>query len=53
MLQPGTSNANRRFLPREADFMPDEPRRDQTCVECSASGGERLGAGATQRLPTG
>jgi len=52
LLAAGTSNAYRRFLPREADFMLDEPRRDPDCTECSAGPMGRLGAGSSMRLPT-
>ncbi len=52
LLASGTTNAYRRFLPRESDFMLDEPRRDPECTECAASPTGRLGAGSTRRLPT-
>ena len=52
LLAPGTSNAYRRFLPREADFMLDEPRQDPDCTECGAGPKGRLGTGASMRLPT-
>jgi tRNA A37 threonylcarbamoyladenosine dehydratase len=52
LLAPGTSNAYRRFLPREADFILDDPRRDPDCTECSADPKGRLGAGSRMRLPT-
>lgn len=52
LLISGSSNAYRRFLPREADFMLDEPRRDPNCTECGAGPKGRLGAGAGMRLPT-
>jgi molybdopterin/thiamine biosynthesis adenylyltransferase len=52
LLAPGTSNAYRRFLPREADFMLDAPRHDPDCTECGAGPKGRLGAGSSVRLPT-
>lgn len=52
LLAPGTSDAYRRFLPREADFMLDDPRQDPDCTECGAGPKGRLGAGAGMRLPT-
>jgi len=51
LLAPGTSDAYRRFLPREADFMLDNPRRDPDCTECGAGPKGRLGAGSGMRLP--
>jgi hypothetical protein len=51
LLAPGTTNAYRRFLPREADFMLDDPRQDPNCTECGASPKGRLGAGSSMRLP--
>lgn len=50
LLEPGTSNAYRRFLPRAGDFALDEPRRDRDCPECGAGG--RLSRGSAMRLPT-
>lgn len=52
LLAQGTSNAYRRFLPSEADFMLDEPRRDPDCTECGAGPKGRFGFGSTLRLPT-
>ena len=52
LLAAGTSNAYRRFLPREADFMLDEPRRDPECPECGAGPKGRLALGSAMRLPT-
>jgi hypothetical protein len=52
LLAPGTSNAYRRFLPREADFMLDDPRKDSDCTECGSGPKGRLGAGSGMRLPT-
>jgi hypothetical protein len=52
LLSPGTSSAYRRFLPRDADFMLDEPRRDPGCTECGRGPEGRLGAGSGRRLPT-
>jgi len=52
LLEPRTSSAYRRFLPREADFMLDEPRKDPDCTECGRGPKGRLGLGAGQRLPT-
>jgi hypothetical protein len=52
LLQSGTSNAYRRFLPREAEFMLDEPRRDPDCTECGSGPKGRLGRGSAIRLPT-
>ena len=52
LLAPGTTNAYRRFLPREADFMLDDPRQDSDCTECCAGSKGRLGAGSGMRLPT-
>jgi ThiF family len=52
LLACGTTNAYRRFLPREADFMLDEPRRDPDCTECGNGTKGRLGAGSKLRLPT-
>jgi hypothetical protein len=52
LLRPGTSHGYRRFLPREADFTVDEPRRDPECTECGAGSKGRLGAGSAKRLPT-
>jgi len=52
LLTPGTSNAYRRFLPREADFVLDEPRQDPDCTECGHGVKGRLGAGSSMRLPT-
>lgn len=52
LLAPGTSSAYRRFLPREADFMLDDPRRDSDCTECGNGLKGRLGMGPGMRLPT-
>jgi len=52
LLAPGTSNAYRRFLPCEADFVLDSPRRDPDCTECGAGPKGRLGTGSGMRLPT-
>lgn len=52
LLAPGTSNAYRRFLSREADFMLDDPRKDPDCTECGSGPKGRLGAGSGMRLPT-
>jgi hypothetical protein len=52
LLAPGTSNAYRRFLPREADFMLDEPRKDPECTECGRGPKGRLAMGSAVRLPT-
>jgi ThiF family protein len=52
LLARGTTNAYRRFLPREADFMLDDPRRDPDCTECGNGPKGRLGAGSGVRLPT-
>jgi hypothetical protein len=47
-----TSNAYRRFLPRDAEFMLDEPRRDPECTECGSGPRGRIGLGSAARLPT-
>lgn len=52
LLAPGTSDGYRRYLPREADFIVDEPRRDEACMECGNVAGGRLGLGSGKRLPT-
>lgn len=52
LLAPGTSDAYRRFLPRDAEFMLAEPRRDPECTECGSGPKGRLGLGAALRLPT-
>ncbi len=52
LLGPGTSNAYRRFLPREADYMLDEPRKNPDCTECGRGPKGRLGQGSGLRLPT-
>lgn len=52
LLEPGTSNAYRRFLPRETDFMLDEPRKDPKCTECGRGPKGRLAMGSSLRLPT-
>jgi len=52
LLKPGTSNAYRRFLPRESEFMLDEPRKDPECIECGSGPQGRLGLGGAKRLPT-
>jgi len=52
LLAPGTPNAYRRFLPRDADFMLDDPRHDPDCTECGPGPKGRLGAGSSMRLPT-
>src|SRR5260370_1159101 len=52
LLAPGTSNAYRRFLPCEADFVLDSPRRDPDCTECGAGPKGRLDTGSGMRLPT-
>ncbi len=52
LLERGTTNAYRRFLPREGDYMLDDPRRDAQCTECSYGPKGRLGAGSGRRLPT-
>lgn len=52
LLHPGTSNDYRRFLPREADFAFDEPRRDPNCSECGSGQKSRLARGDAKRLPT-
>ncbi|MHB8294313.1 MAG: ThiF family adenylyltransferase [Acidimicrobiales bacterium] len=52
LLAAGTTNAYRRFLPREADFMLDQPRRDPECTECGCGPKGRLGMGSALRLPT-
>ena len=52
LLEAGTSNAYRRFLPREADFMLDEPRKNPECIECGRGPKGRLGMGSGLRLPT-
>ena len=52
LLQPATSIAYRRFLPREAEFILDEPRRDPECTECGSGPKGRLGLGSAVRLPT-
>lgn len=44
--------AYRRFLPRGADFMLDEPRRDPECPECGCGPKARLGMGSALRPPT-
>jgi hypothetical protein len=52
LLEAGTSNAYRRFLPRSADFMLDEPRKDADCTECGCGAKGRLGMGSALPLPT-
>lgn len=52
LLEPDTSNAYRRFLPRETDFMLDEPRKDPGCTECGFGSKGRLAMGSAVRLPT-
>jgi hypothetical protein len=52
LLRPGTSNRYRRFLPREADFALDEPRKDPSCPECGSCPNGRLALGDARRLPT-
>lgn len=52
LLEPGSSNSYRRFLPRETDFMLDEPRKDPECTECGRGAKGRLGMGSGLRLPT-
>jgi len=52
LLEPGTSNAYRRFLPRETNFMLDEPRKDPACTECGRGPKGRLAMGSSLRLPT-
>lgn len=52
LLAPGTSTAYRRFLPRDADFMLDDPRQDPDCTECGNGPKGRLGIGSGMRLPT-
>jgi hypothetical protein len=52
LLNPGTSNAYRRFLPLQADFVLDEPRKDADCPECGSGPRGRLGLGSARRLPT-
>jgi tRNA A37 threonylcarbamoyladenosine dehydratase len=52
LLDAGTSNAYRRFLPREADFMLDQPRKNPDCTECGNGPKGRLGKGSGLRLPT-
>ena len=52
LLETGTSSAYRRFLPREADFMLDQPRKDPDCAECGRGPKGRLGMGSGLRLPT-
>jgi hypothetical protein len=52
LLNPGTSNAYRRFLPRDANYAFDDPRKDQCCSECGSDSTGRLGMGDARRLPT-
>jgi hypothetical protein len=52
LLQLATSHAYRRLLPREAEFMLDEPRRALDCTECGSGPKGRLGRGSAIRLPT-
>jgi hypothetical protein len=52
LLVAEASNAYRRFLPRDAEFMLDEPRRDPECTECGSGPKGRLGLGSAARLPT-
>jgi len=51
LLARRTTNPYRRFLPREADFMLNEPRRDPDCTECGNGPKGRLGGGSGMRLP--
>jgi hypothetical protein len=52
LLHEGTSSAYRRFLPRDADFAYDEPRRDPGCPECGSSPKSRFARGDSRSLPT-
>lgn len=50
LLKPETPSDFLRWLPTQADFNLDRPRRDLTCPECSNDG--RLASGPRRRLPT-
>jgi hypothetical protein len=52
LLNPATPNSYRRYLPADADYMLDEPRRNPDCTECGAGPKGRLGAGDKLLLPT-
>ena len=52
LLAPSTSDAYRRFLPCEADFVLEDPRQDPPCTECGTGPQGRLGLGSAIRLPT-
>jgi molybdopterin/thiamine biosynthesis adenylyltransferase len=52
LLAMGTPNAYRRFLPRDAELVFDEPRRDSGCTECGRGPDGRLAMGSRRRLPT-
>ena len=52
LLESGTPNDYRRFLPREANFMLDAPRRDPGCTECGRGHKSRFAMGSGRRLPT-
>jgi len=52
LLAAGTSDAYRRYLPQEANYMLDAPRRNPQCTECGAGPKGRLGMGSGLRLPT-
>lgn len=52
LLRSDTSNAYRRFLPREADYTLDEPRKDVDCPECGHGPKSRRAMGAARALPT-
>lgn len=51
LLDEATTSAYRRFLPREATYVLDEPRHDPDCPECGNGPKGRLGVGAATRLP--
>jgi len=52
LLAMGNFNAYRRFLPRDAEVVFDEPRRDSGCTECGRGPNGRLAMGSGRRLPT-
>ena len=52
MLKPGSTDGYRRFVPRDADFFVDEPRRDPFCSECGRGASARGARGDGHPLPT-